>query len=332
MSDSHLSHIKSYAEHNAALPITAFSLVQLERGPLDVQSLKFTGRDLVAVRPQMTPLSVGSIAIRSDWCSFGYPLRWDGDFRFNGVLASPGDIFLVSSAEGYASVARKRSTLAIGIRKERLCSLISARTGIDGETLDLSDKILSAVPGANAFCADFVERAYFLSDELKGISHHRLIGERAEAVLLDRFLDFHEKILTTNASRREVATDSRICVRRVEAALETIERVPRTLGELCALSGAGKTRLSSAFNDIFGLSPVRFLRLRALTIVHERLQDTDNPAPSVKSVALEQGFLNKGRFSAEYQQVFGEHPSTTLARARAGLRSLSRLDLSAKLR
>uniref|UniRef100_UPI00372D679F helix-turn-helix domain-containing protein n=1 Tax=Alcaligenes faecalis TaxID=511 RepID=UPI00372D679F len=44
---------------------------------------------------------------------------------------------------------------------------------------------------------------------------------------------------------------------------------------------------------------------------------------SVTEVALRFGFFHLGRFSAQYQQMFGERPATTLARARQRMSSLS---------
>jgi len=72
--------------------------------------------------------------------------------------------------------------------------------------------------------------------------------------------------------------------------------------------------LQSGFRKHRGVSPMRYLRELRLSRVREELLDRSQPR-SVTVLATRWGFFELGRFSAEYRRVFGELPSTTLARA-----------------
>jgi transcriptional regulator GlxA family with amidase domain len=59
----------------------------------------------------------------------------------------------------------------------------------------------------------------------------------------------------------------------------------------------------------------RYLRLRRLWLVRKQLL---TGSQSVKASALAFGFWHMGDFSASYRVQFGETPSETLAKVRAG--------------
>lgn len=83
---------------------------------------------------------------------------------------------------------------------------------------------------------------------------------------------------------------------------------------LSRVAGYSERRVRAAFKEITGVSPMRFMRSRAL---HEvRLDLLSGTAPSVTDAALMWGFTELGRFSRLYRNQFGELPSRTLERSR----------------
>jgi transcriptional regulator GlxA family with amidase domain len=66
-----------------------------------------------------------------------------------------------------------------------------------------------------------------------------------------------------------------------------------------------------AFRAVHGCSPRRFLRDQRLRAAWAELQAAV-PGVTVTQVATKHGFLELGRFSAQYRAVFGETPSETL--------------------
>jgi AraC family ethanolamine operon transcriptional activator len=70
--------------------------------------------------------------------------------------------------------------------------------------------------------------------------------------------------------------------------------------------------LEYAFNDAFGTSPSRYLRLLRLHEVRRRLRKPDAPT-TVTREALRLGFNHLSLFSLQYKKAFGESPSATLS-------------------
>ena len=62
--------------------------------------------------------------------------------------------------------------------------------------------------------------------------------------------------------------------------------------------------------NALGMSPKQYLTRRRIHLVRRALA----AAATVTEIATSFGFWHLGRFSAGYQTIFGELPSTTLAR------------------
>jgi AraC family ethanolamine operon transcriptional activator len=68
---------------------------------------------------------------------------------------------------------------------------------------------------------------------------------------------------------------------------------------------------------------VTFLRHKRLCAIHSALIDSSPGDTTVAKVALQQGFVELGRFSHYYHALFGEYPSETLELRGAESRGLS---------
>ena len=85
------------------------------------------------------------------------------------------------------------------------------------------------------------------------------------------------------------------------------------IGDLCARVGTSQRTLEYLFNDFYGMSPRRYLTVRRLNAVRDRLLQTESEDVSIAAVASGCGFHHTGRFSQAYRGLFGELPSQTLA-------------------
>ncbi len=105
--------------------------------------------------------------------------------------------------------------------------------------------------------------------------------------------------------------------RHVRKAAEFIEAnvaEPIGIDEIVRASGASMRSLYAGFRRFRGSSPMEFLRAQRLKRVRDDLREAPS-GTTVSEVAARWGFYQFGRFAAQYRQLFGESPSTTLRRA-----------------
>jgi AraC family ethanolamine operon transcriptional activator len=70
--------------------------------------------------------------------------------------------------------------------------------------------------------------------------------------------------------------------------------------------------LQSGFQEVFGVSPQRFLRWQRFSGARRDLLEAEHGLARVCDIASRWGFIELGRFAVEYKQLFGESPSATL--------------------
>jgi len=102
-------------------------------------------------------------------------------------------------------------------------------------------------------------------------------------------------------------------VRLVEDYLQMTGDRPLHISEICSELHLSRRSLHRAFQEIFGIGPVTFLRQKRLCTVHSILRDSARGTTTVGEVAIRQGFIELGRFSHDYRMMFGEYPSQTLS-------------------
>lgn len=86
-----------------------------------------------------------------------------------------------------------------------------------------------------------------------------------------------------------------------------------TIVDICTVVGVSERSLQYAFRSYVNMSPLTYLRMCRLNRVRATLRASDSKSTTVTAVAMRYGFLHLGRFAINYKQVFGEHPSATLA-------------------
>ena len=101
-------------------------------------------------------------------------------------------------------------------------------------------------------------------------------------------------------------------IRRANGAFEEENHV--TVGDLATAADVSERTLRKAFNEYFGVGPVRYLQLRNLHRIYRTLRASEPDETSVSRVLMEHGEWEFGRVSGRYRQLFGERPSETLKR------------------
>ncbi|MFN9367270.1 MAG: helix-turn-helix domain-containing protein [Planctomycetia bacterium] len=111
--------------------------------------------------------------------------------------------------------------------------------------------------------------------------------------------------------------DRRVIIRR---SMETLEAAPTlpTAAELARSVGVNGRTLLRAFQETFGIPPKQYLLLRELHRIRRELVSGAPADATVADVLVRNGIWEFGRFAGRYRSRFGESPSETLRRGRAG--------------
>ncbi len=117
------------------------------------------------------------------------------------------------------------------------------------------------------------------------------------------------------------AQTSRSYARIVGRAREFIEAHidhPISLDELCKASCASKRTPHRAFLEVMDDTPQQFILKQRLNRIRRDLACNDEAERTVTVVSMRWGITELGRLAARYREQFGELPSDTLRRRRAG--------------
>lgn len=89
---------------------------------------------------------------------------------------------------------------------------------------------------------------------------------------------------------------------------------PLTLTDLCKALGTSARSLCYGFHEMFGMSPMSYLKILRLQSVHRALKLAEPSHKTVTEIASQFGFYHLGYFAHDYKKMFGELPSATLKR------------------
>jgi len=89
---------------------------------------------------------------------------------------------------------------------------------------------------------------------------------------------------------------------------------PLTLIDVCQSLGTSSRALCYGFQEIFGMSPMSYLKILRLQSVHRSLKLAGSGQKTVTEIASQFGFYHLGYFAHDYKKMFGELPSATLRR------------------
>jgi AraC family ethanolamine operon transcriptional activator len=89
---------------------------------------------------------------------------------------------------------------------------------------------------------------------------------------------------------------------------------PLTLKDLCTALHVSKSPLFCGFQELFGISPMAYLKVQRLHGVRRSLKVANPEGNSVTAIAQRFGFWSAGHFARDYKQMFGELPSETIKR------------------
>ena len=102
-----------------------------------------------------------------------------------------------------------------------------------------------------------------------------------------------------------------VCVVTEKKMSANLEK-PLTLKQLAEDLESSSATLSRAFQELFGMSPMRYLKVRRLNAVRQHLKANDPESCFIATLASQFGFYHQSHFTKDYKAMFGELPSETL--------------------
>ena len=116
--------------------------------------------------------------------------------------------------------------------------------------------------------------------------------------------------------RRNTAAQGQhaIVMRRFRRLVEENPEEPLYIPEMCKSIGVSSRTLQACCHEHLGMGPKHYLLLRRMHLARRALRQVGPDTASVTEIATRYGFWQLGHFAVEYQSLFGEAPSATLAR------------------
>lgn len=245
--------------------------------------------------------------------TLGFVLHENEDARFSGTRVSPGSMLVFS--EGHELVgALPSSSNWVSVQMER--------DAFDGSGFEppTNSFFWSRLEG-RALCR--LEGSLFPALEL--LHRNPLHGRGGDSRQLSLALANVEDITMQTLHDRETVRAGRVVpgayrlskgyrlARRVAGYMRDRLSQPITIAEICMANGCTYKSLERAFLRTYGVRPKEYLTLLRLCRLREILMDGRGPR-SLTDSYLGCGLSHFGRAASYYRALFGEPPSTTMAR------------------
>jgi AraC-like DNA-binding protein len=294
------------------LPVREESVTQLGPGPSEVDVSIVSSNDVHLLRARVHAASVGVTVLDAAYVAF---VSWAGadECLINGESAQPTHLYMTGKGDSFHIVGGRRDTIGVAFPRESLVATLAALRGEGPEDVVLDAAVLEMTANVGlSIRKRLVEQAEERSadPEENSAAGRRGVAEDLFGLLADAYLRARPE-----APRRSSAKLPTRVVRKAEERYFAAEGGAVSLADLCLAAGVSQAALYRAFRLVCGEPPVAYFRKRSLSRARTALLRSRPERGAVKRAALDAGFTELGRFSVEYRRLFGESPSTTLARA-----------------
>lgn len=182
--------------------------------------------------------------------------------------------------------------------------------------LELDSKFLAAnylyIPKSFPPLRSYLQQIYELLNQ-----HSPLLRKPDfQQIILQDFLPLFITALTAQQEQQTLPRGFRRSqlVKQADDYMRSHIEQPLTLTDLCQALGTSSRALCYGFQEMFGTSPMFYLKILRLQGVYRVLKAAKPSRNTVTEVATQFGFYHLGYFARDYKQMFGESPSETLKR------------------
>jgi len=309
----HGENMLGFREVRRRLPIQNEALTQLGRGLLQAEATVVSQPDATLYYAYVGTLSSTLAELNSEYTGIVVPVMWRGEFVINGEPVGPACIYLPQDETLFQAHGNERTTLAAALPRQSFIATVAALGGVspddvrlDGGALELAPAVMQNARGS----LNELFKQYTGPTPQKPLPAHSAeqLARRTTQILTELYLQARP----AKRSKLRTATKLARIVRKAEECFAAAQAGPVSLADLCVAAGVGQVTLYHAFMVMCGSSPMAYFKKRRLTDARLALLRDKPEAGRVKRAALGAGITHLGRFSAEYRQLFGELPTTTL--------------------
>ncbi|HEY0685658.1 MAG TPA: helix-turn-helix domain-containing protein [Steroidobacter sp.] len=121
--------------------------------------------------------------------------------------------------------------------------------------------------------------------------------------------------LVSHPSESSSSNHRALCVERGRQYIHANLGGALRIASVCEAAGIRSRTLEYGFRELFGVSPVSYIKALRLNRVRRLLCSSAAARRTITAIALDTGFWHLSQFAADYQKFFGESPSITRRRA-----------------
>lgn len=236
----------------------------------------------------------------------------------NGVELRTTSVARLRSGQSYYQhTSGPTSHAGMSLPLDEMASLGAAVGGYD---LTPPDDDLTVTPSSNAMekLQNICAAAGELAEHAPAVLDHPEAARGLEQALIGAMVECLG-VEELTADRAALRQHTRI-MRKFHAAMERRLDQPLYVPELCVEIGTSQRTLRVCCQQQLGMSPKRYLLMRRMHLVRRALRESGPTETTVTEIATRYGFWQFGRFAGQYKALFGEMPSTMLARPAEQLR------------
>ncbi|TWU07816.1 Virulence regulon transcriptional activator VirF [Stieleria varia] len=267
-------------------------------GPVQIQQISWTGK------------LITEAATASNRTTLIIPEPRERPAFICGEHLNAAQIMLYGpSSEHFSEMSGRSRATQLFLPEGILEQAIAAR--LQNDPMNLASKRRLLTPGSDAMHSLrqlIVELTQIIdNDENAGVE------PVCTSSLMKNLVDRIAEALCRDSSLASMANDqlhaSGYLLSRVKDIFNASGRESIHLYELCKELGVSARTLQIAFKQAYGISPMRYLKLRRLHAVRQRLITSSVDDVSIKRAALEGGFVDRSRLAEDFRKLFGHLPS-----------------------
>jgi AraC family ethanolamine operon transcriptional activator len=242
---------------------------------------------------------------------FGYISPCSGDYRFCGHKGEDNSLIQASGGIWDISFNKRLDYICTAFNRDYFYSSYQLLTQQEVPEEFLVSKVTqTTLQHSAAFSLGLTNTIQKIFVNPKLLTKDKAVNLLSSQVLkltLDALIPSIDLCLPLKVQPKRIQGTKRV--------IEYLQQYPEQLPDiqsLCKIANLSERSLQYGFLEHLGVTPIQYLRIVRLNGARRDLIAATVDTTKVIDIALDWGFMEFGRFSKEYKQLFNELPSQTL--------------------